>query len=212
MARKLIASLFAIGLIAAVGCHAEMTAGTGTPTTPSAPTPPPPPPPTTPPPPATTPAAVVTPPPASTSTVKQEGNKLKMPGAIVFETGKAVLKPESEPVLDQLNSFLTEKKHITLTRIEGHTDNVGTAASNMKLSGDRAMAVKTWLTNKGIDSKRLIAVGFGDTKPIADNAKEEGRSQNRRTEFVVVETNGKPWLGADPIGGGTVFGDNPRAK
>ena len=72
-------------------------------------------------------------------------------------------------------------------RIEGHTDNVGQPAANLKLSGGRALAVKTWLTNKGIDAKRMIAIGFGDTKPVADNAKEEGRSQNRRTEFVVVE-------------------------
>lgn len=211
MARKLVASLFALGLMAAVGCHAEFQAATGQPTAPSAPVP------TTPAPPATTPAPVattppVTPPPASTSTVKQEGNKLKMPGAIVFETGKDALKPESEPVLEQLKVFLDEKKHITLVRIEGHTDNVGQPAANLKLSGGRALAVKTWLTGKGIDAKRMIAVGFGDTKPVADNAKEEGRSQNRRTEFVVVETNGKPWLGADPVGGGTVFGDNPRAK
>jgi OOP family OmpA-OmpF porin len=135
-----------------------------------------------------------------------------MPGAIVFETGKAALKPESEPVLEQLKAFLEEKKHISLVRIEGHTDNVGGAEKNLTLSGDRALAVRNWLTNKGVDSKRMIAVGFGDTKPVADNAKEEGRSQNRRTEFVVVETNGKAWLGAIPDGGGKVFGDNPRAK
>lgn len=212
MARKLVASLFALGLIAAVGCHAEFQAGAGQPTAPSAPVPTTPAPPatTTPPPVATTPPA--TPPPASTSTVKQEGNKLKMPGNIVFDTGKATLKPESDVVLEQLKLFLEEKKHITLVRIEGHTDNVGQPAANLKLSGDRALAVRTWLTNKSIDSKRLIAVGFGDTKPVADNSKEEGRSQNRRTEFVVVETNGKAWLGAIPDGGGTVFGDNPRAK
>lgn len=205
MARKLAASL--VIMLVAVGCHVEMQAGTKTPE--PAPTPAP-----------TTPAPVATPAPTAAepapapavSTVKQEGNKLKMPGAIVFETGKAVLKPESEPVLDQLKLFIDEKKHITLIRVEGHTDNVGNAKDNLKLSGDRALAVKNWLINKGIDSKRLIAVGFGDTKPVADNSKEEGRSQNRRTEFIVVETNGKPWLGAVPDGGATVFGDNPRAK
>jgi len=135
-----------------------------------------------------------------------------MPGAIVFETGKAIIKPESEPVLQQLKSFLDLKKQITLVRIEGHTDNVGNAKDNLKLSGDRALAVRTWLTGHTIDSKRLIAVGFGDTKPVADNKTEEGRGQNRRTEFVVVELNGKAFMGADPVAGGTVFGDNPRAK
>jgi len=204
MARTLAASL--VIMLVAVGCHVEMQAGT------KAPEPTPPPAPTPGATPAPTPAATPAPTPAA-STVKQEGNKLKMPGAIVFETGKAVLKPESEPVLEQLKTFLDDKKHLTLIRVEGHTDNVGDAKSNLKLSGDRALAVKNWLVNKGIDSKRLIAVGFGDTKPIADNSKEEGRSQNRRTEFIVAESSGKPWLGAKPEGdGGTVFGDNPRAK
>jgi OOP family OmpA-OmpF porin len=210
MTRKLAASLFVTALIAA-GCTVQGQVGSP-PAAPTAPAPTPVPTPT--PTPVATPAATtpVTPPTTPTSTVKQEGNKLKMPGAIVFETGKAALKPESEPVLDQLKIFLDGKRHITLTRIEGHTDNVGGAPANLKLSGDRAQAVRNWLINKGIDSKRLIAVGFGDTKPIADNSKDEGRSQNRRTEFVVVETDNKPWMGADPVGGGTVFGDNPRAK
>lgn len=135
-----------------------------------------------------------------------------MPGAIVFETGKAILKPESEPVLEQLRSFLEGKGQITLVRIEGHTDNVGQSKDNLKLSGDRALAVRKWLADHKIDPKRLIAVGFGDTKPVADNKTDEGKSQNRRTEFIVVEVAGKPWMGADPIGGGTVFGDNPRGK
>lgn len=211
MARKLVASLFVTALVVApfAGCHAEFQAGAGQPTAPSAPTPAPTPEPVATP--AATPAAT-TPPVVQNTGVKQEGNKLSLPGAIVFETGKAVIKPESEPVLDQLKSFLDTKKQISLVRIEGHTDNVGAAKDNLKLSGDRALAVKNWLVNKGIDGKRLIAVGFGDTKPVADNAKDEGRSQNRRTEFIIVEVGGKAWMGADPIGGGTVFGDNPRTK
>ncbi|HQK20232.1 MAG TPA: hypothetical protein PLJ27_22430, partial [Polyangiaceae bacterium] len=56
----------------------------------------------------------------------------------------------------------------------------------------------------------LIAVGFGDLKPVADNKTDEGRAQNRRTEFIVVEVGNKPWLGADTTAGGTVFGENPR--
>jgi len=211
MARKLVASLFLTALVAApfVGCHAEFQAGSGQPTAPSAPVPAPTPEPVATP--AATPAA--TPPPVVQNTgVKQEGNKLTLPGAIVFETGKAVIKPESEPVLDQLKAFLELKKQISLVRIEGHTDNVGAAKDNLKLSGDRALAVKNWLINKGIDGKRLISVGFGDTKPVADNSKDEGRAQNRRTEFIIVEVGNKAWMGADPIGGGTVFGDNPRTK
>lgn len=210
MARKLVASLFIIGLTAAVGCHAEFTAATGQPTTPATSGSAPAAPVETAVPTATATATATATPAVAPSTVKQEGNKLTLPGAIVFETGKAVIKTESEPVLEQLHAFLEGKKQITLVRIEGHTDNVGKPADNLKLSGDRALAVKNWLVNKGVDGKRLISVGFGDTKPVADNAKEEGRAQNRRTEFIVVEVGSKAWMGADPIGGGTVFGDNPR--
>ena len=183
MARKLVASLFVFGLIAAVGCHAEFQAGSGQPTAPSAPAP------TTPAPPATpvatpTPTPTTPPPAPPTSTVKQEGNKLKMPGAIVFETGKAALKPESEPVLEQLKLFLDEKKHISLVRIEGHTDNVGTPEANRVLSERRAQSVMEALVQRGVDRARMSAAGFGQERPIADNRTEEGRAKNRRVELV----------------------------
>ena len=71
-------------------------------------------------------------------------------------------------------------------RIEGHTDNVGQPAENLKLSEERAEAVKQYLASKGVDPARLEAVGRGDTAPIADNASEKGRALNRRIEFKVV--------------------------
>lgn len=207
MGRKLAASLIAI-LVAAplAGCTAHAQLGSPAEEPPPAPAPAPEPAP----PPAPAPAPAPAPVPPKVSAVKQEGNKLKMPGDIKFEFGKATLMPESEPVLEQLKTFLDEKKQITLVRIEGHTDNVGQPAANLKLSGERALTVRQWLIDHGIDAKRLISVGFGDLKPIADNASDDGRAKNRRTEFVVVEVGGKPWLGADPTGGGTVFGQNPR--
>lgn len=207
MGRKLAASLITVlvaGSLAGCTIHAQ----TGTPEEPAPPpAPAPAPTPEPAPAPATTAPEVAAP---QGSSVKQEGAKLKMPGDIKFEFGKATLLPESEPVLEQLKLFLEEKKQITLVRIEGHTDNVGQQAANLKLSGERALAVRQWLVDHGIDTKRLVAVGFGDLKPIADNATDEGRAQNRRTEFIVVEVGNKPWLGADATGGGTVFGTNPR--
>ncbi len=209
MGRKLAASLITI-LIAAplAGCTAHAQLGSPPPEEPApAPAPEPPPPPD----PAPAPEPAPAPKPAGLANkVKQKGNKLEIPGPIVFEFGKSDLKPESYPALTQLRDFLQEKKQITLVRIEGHTDNVGQPAANLKLSGERALAVRQWLIDNDIDQKRLIAIGFGDLKPVADNASDEGRAQNRRTDFVVVEVGGKPWLGADPTGGGTVFGDNPR--
>ena len=71
-------------------------------------------------------------------------------------------------------------------QIAGHTDNIGTAADNLKLSENRAKAVTAYLANKGIDIKRLSFKGYGATQPVADNKAEEGRAMNRRTELKIV--------------------------
>lgn len=142
-----------------------------------------------------------------------EGGSLKMPGNIVFDTGKSNLKEGSgsDVVLDQLKQYLTENdKTIAVLRIEGHTDNQGTADANMELSGQRALTIKKWLVSHGIDEKRLLAVGFGQTKPLVANDTEEHRAQNRRTEFKLAQTYDKagkprPYLGMDPTGGGKEF-------
>jgi OOP family OmpA-OmpF porin len=132
---------------------------------------------------------------------------VSIPGNIVFDTGKATLKQGagSEVVLDQLKLFLDQNKQVTKLRIEGHTDNVGNDADNQTLSGQRALTIKTYLVGKGVARERLLAAGFGETKPIADNSTEEGKAQNRRTEFKIAELNGKAYLGQDPSGGGKVF-------
>ena len=103
-----------------------------------------------------------------------------------FETGKATLQPESYAVLDELVAYLNRKDD---ERIElgGHTDNVGSAASNLKLSQDRANTVRAYLLTKGIDPNRVTAKGYGMSQPIADNKSEEGRAMNRRTEVKILE-------------------------
>jgi outer membrane protein OmpA-like peptidoglycan-associated protein/tetratricopeptide (TPR) repeat protein len=104
---------------------------------------------------------------------------------IFFDLGKFDLKPESTIELD--NIFQLMKENPTLkVQISGHTDNIGKAADNMTLSNNRAQAVVKYLTGKGIEAPRLSFKGFGATKPIADNATEEGKAQNRRTELQVI--------------------------
>ena len=71
--------------------------------------------------------------------------------------------------------------------VDGHTDNVGGKAFNQKLSQGRADAVKKYLSDKGIDESRIIAKGYGDTKPVVSNATAQGKQKNRRVEFTIME-------------------------
>jgi OmpA-OmpF porin, OOP family len=102
---------------------------------------------------------------------------------ILFDTGKSAIKPGSEQPLNEVAKLL--KKNVTWKmQVEGHTDNVGGKDANAKLSQGRADAVRSWLITNGIDGSRLVAKGFGDSKPVADNASEEGRAKNRRVALV----------------------------
>jgi outer membrane protein OmpA-like peptidoglycan-associated protein len=106
---------------------------------------------------------------------------------VFFDTGKATLTPESS---DELDKFLLMMQQNTKVRVEigGHTDNVGSHDINVQLSQRRAVSVKNYLTSKGIESKRITAVGYGETKPIVSNDDEEGgRAINRRVEFKVLQ-------------------------
>ncbi len=106
---------------------------------------------------------------------------------INFDTAKATIKPDSDAVLQQVLALLTQNAELKIA-IEGHTDNAGAPAfDNKKLSENRAGAVKFWLVGHGIDADRLDTAGFGDTKPLADNATEDGRAKNRRVELVRQE-------------------------
>ena len=103
---------------------------------------------------------------------------------ILFETGKSELKPESRPVLKEIASTMKKYGDLKIL-IEGHTDNVGSAASNLALSEGRAAAVKAALVSEfGVPGDRITTTGFGDTKPAAPNATPAGRAQNRRVEIV----------------------------
>jgi OmpA-OmpF porin, OOP family len=107
-----------------------------------------------------------------------------MTQGILFTTGKAELEPESRPVLKEIAATLKKYGDLRIL-IEGHTDNVGTAASNLSLSDARAAAVKAALVSAfGVDGGRLTTKGLGDTKPAAPNATALGRAQNRRVEIV----------------------------
>src|SRR5215204_4149125 len=104
---------------------------------------------------------------------------------IFFDFNKYDLKPASQVELDKVVQLMQDNPTVKI-QIEGHTDNVGKAADNMKLSENRSKAVVSYLVSKNISVTRLTSKGFGATKPIADNKTEEGKAQNRRTELKVV--------------------------
>ncbi len=105
--------------------------------------------------------------------------------AIQFETGKAVIKPVSFKILDEVVSILNEYPYYNVN-VDGHTDNVGKSEINLKLSHDRAAAAAAYLVSKGIAAGRLASEGYGDTKPVDSNKTAAGRAQNRRVEFNLI--------------------------
>lgn len=106
-----------------------------------------------------------------------------VPVYINFDFGKATIPGNQMALIDEIYSLLAGNPGLNL-QIEGHTDNVGSADSNKRLSEQRAKSVVNFLVQKGISPSRLSAAGYGLDKPIADNSSEEGRAKNRRVELV----------------------------
>lgn len=132
---------------------------------------------------------------------KIENNELVLDQPIVFKTGNAELLPQSEEVLLNIKLFLQGKTYISLLRIEGHTSSDGKASDNQTLSEQRALAVSQWLQKNGVDCKRLIAVGFGSTKPLVSETAPEDKAKNSRIVFAVASLRGHP-IGGNPVDGG----------
>jgi OmpA-OmpF porin, OOP family len=103
-----------------------------------------------------------------------------------FEYAKAIIKPESFPFLDELADVLV-KEPTWKIKIVGHTDNVGSDASNLELSKKRAIAVSNYLVTKGVDASKITTDGKGESMPIATNDTPEGRDKNRRVEFTILK-------------------------
>jgi OOP family OmpA-OmpF porin len=115
-------------------------------------------------------------------------NKELLGKIIEFDTGKATIRQGANgtDILNNVADIFTKYPDLAF-EVGGHTDNVGKPASNKSLSQARANAVKAYLASKGIAATRMTALGYGDTKPIGDNATEEGKQRNRRIEFGVRE-------------------------
>jgi outer membrane protein OmpA-like peptidoglycan-associated protein len=110
---------------------------------------------------------------------------LNMPSAITFDTDQDAVKQEFYQTLNSV-AIVLRKFNRTLVDVNGHTDSTGGAQHNQELSERRATSVASYLGSQGIDPRRMSAVGFGSTQPVATNATEAGRAQNRRVEIQIA--------------------------
>jgi outer membrane protein OmpA-like peptidoglycan-associated protein len=109
--------------------------------------------------------------------------KLQILDQVYFDVNKATIQARSNRLLNNVASVLIAHPEVKAVRIEGHTDSDGDDAKNLKLSQERCNAVEAYLVKKGVSGDRLTPIGFGETKPIGDNATKAGKAQNRRVEF-----------------------------
>ena len=113
-------------------------------------------------------------------------NALELGEPVRFGHRDAKLRPEAGAVLDAIVAALTQHPEIARLAIEGHTDDRGGARANLKLSRDRAEAVRRYLVEHGVDARRLSAEGFGESRPLEPNVSDRGRARNRRVELRIV--------------------------
>ena len=135
-----------------------------------------------------------------TSIEIQSDGKIFVLQQVHFETGSTVIAADSFPMLQEIAEYLKVTTKIRKMSIEGHTDDRGDAAMNLKLSQGRATSVMTWLSQHGIEASRLEAHGYGEEKPLESNDTDAGRKANRRVEFKITEQS-DPSKPGDKAGG-----------
>ncbi|MFM8901040.1 MAG: OmpA family protein [Burkholderiales bacterium] len=119
--------------------------------------------------------------------IKQVARGVQITGddKVLFDTGKSEIKPEGMNFVALLAKALNERTKANVL-VEGHTDNVGSAAYNQSLSEQRAASIKQALVARGVSEARIQSAGLGFTTPVADNSTAEGRQANRRTDVIVL--------------------------
>lgn len=123
--------------------------------------------------------------------VVREGDRIRlvMPGNILFKSNEYRIHESFYPVLESIREVLREYDESRII-VQGHTDDTGSEVFNQDLSKKRADSVAEYLVYQGISPNRILALGFGESKPMADNNSAIGRSQNRRVELIIQQTNG----------------------
>jgi OOP family OmpA-OmpF porin len=126
-------------------------------------------------------------PPPQPKRVEVTADRIVIHDKILFEVDKAVIRTESHGLMDEITQVMKDNAQILKISIEGHTDGDGSAKYNQSLSDKRAGAVLQYLVDHGVAQERLVSKGFGESKPIGDNATPEGKEANRRVEFIILE-------------------------
>ena len=118
--------------------------------------------------------------------VSRNGNNISLhfPDKITFDVGQSTLKPQLQPVLNDVAGVLGEFDQ-TIVNIHGHTDSSGSDAFNQTLSEQRADSVRRYLAMRGLNDQRLLPQGFGESQPVASNDSAYGRAENRRVEIIL---------------------------
>lgn len=119
--------------------------------------------------------------------IKLEAKQIVILDKVFFETNKDIIKPESFKLLDEVGSVIMANPQVGRVEVSGHTDSDGDDGSNLDLSQRRAESVKRYLEGKGVKADRLVAVGYGEGKPIDKNTSSKGKANNRRVEFNLID-------------------------
>jgi outer membrane protein OmpA-like peptidoglycan-associated protein len=114
-------------------------------------------------------------------------DRIEIVDKVFFDVGKASIKAQSFPLLDEVARVLVENPQLLRVSVDGHTDDQGSAKVNTKLSAARAESVRAYLESKGVAADRLVAAGYGPSRPLVPGKTPEAREQNRRVEFVILE-------------------------
>lgn len=127
----------------------------------------------------------------SASKIVLDAQQIRLLEKVQFEFGKAVIRPESYGLLSEIASVILQVPGLGRVEVGGHTDNKGSDTFNLDLSRDRAFAVREYLIAQGVPANQLMAVGYGESRPIDTNKTESGREANRRVEFQLIDQQGE---------------------
>lgn len=124
--------------------------------------------------------------------IKVVATEIKILEQVHFDFDKATIQIDSYPLLTEVANVLLQHPELKLVEVQGHTDNKGNDAYNLDLSQRRVEAVRTFLIEQGVAADRLVAKGYGETKPVTDNKTEKARALNRRVQFVILDPAAPP--------------------